>query len=128
VKSYGSTQIQRVIIQDSERDFDVEFQETNPVTIAVYNRQPVGSITPDGSGAFSQQIGTPATQTYAAIFDVIDGSNHIRYYCPRVQVASAKSRTIAPGKEIMYGVSLTALPDVSGNAVYEYYVVNALAS
>jgi len=59
---------------------------------------------------------------------VVDGSNHIRVYCPRLQVSSKKGRTIAAGKEISYGVTLTALPDATGTAVHEFYVVAALAS
>ena len=128
VKGYGSTQVLRVLISESSNSFDLTFLETNPVSIAVYNRQAIGSISPSGTGAFTQQLGAASTQRYAAVFDVIDGSNHLRVYCPRLQVSSRKARTIAAGKEISYGVTLTALPDATGTAVYEFYVVAALAS
>lgn len=128
IKGFGSTQILRTIIQDEERTFDLEFLETNPVSLAVYNRLAIGSIVPDANGAFSITIGAPSVQTYAGIFDLVDGLNHIRYVCPRLQNSGVKGSTWAPGKEITSPVSLTALPDASGVSVYEYYVVNALHS
>lgn len=126
VKGYGSTQILRTIIQDEERTFDLEFLETNAVSIAVYNRLAIGSIVPDANGAFTVQVGAPSVTTYAGIFDLVDGNNHIRKYCPRLQNSTVKGDTWAPGKEITKPISMTALPDASGNSVYEYYVVNAL--
>ena len=128
VKGFGSTQALRVLVSEESNSFDLTFLETNAVTIAVYNRQAIGSISPDSQGAFSQQLGAASLQTYAGVFDIIDGSNHLRVYCPRLQVSSKKGRTVAAGKEISYGVTMTALPDASGVAVYEYYVVAALAS
>jgi hypothetical protein len=126
IKAFGSTQILRTIIQDEERTFDLEFLETNPTSIAIYNRLAVGSIVPDANGAFTVTVGAPTVQTYAGIFDLVDGLNHIRYYCPRLQNSGVKGSTWAPGKEITAPVSMTALPDGSGISVYEYYLVNAL--
>lgn len=128
IKGFGSTQILRTIIQDSERTFDLEFLETNAVSTAIYNRLQIGSVTVDGNGAFQWTIGAPNVQTYAGIFDLSDGVNHIRAYSPRLQVSGIKSNSWAPGKEVTYPVSLTALPDASGNAIYWSAVVNALHS
>jgi hypothetical protein len=127
IKGYGTIVPLRVLISESKRDFEVTFLETNATSIAVYNRQAIGSISPDSSGFFTQSIGAPVIQTYAGVFDVIDGLNHLRVYCPRLQVTSIKDRTVSPGKEISYGVGFTAFPDINGNAIYEYYAVNALA-
>lgn len=126
VKGFGSTQILRTIIQDSERTFDIEPMETNAVSTCLYNRLAIGSVTVDGNGAFTWTIGAPNVQTYAGIFDLADGTNHLRAYCPRLQVSGVKSNTWAPGKEITYPLSLTALPDATGNSIYWSAVVNAL--
>jgi hypothetical protein len=128
VKGYGTTVPLRIILTESKRDFEITFLETNPTSIAIYNRKPVGSIVPDLNGAFSQSIGQPSIQLYAGVFDVIDGTNHLRVYCPRLMVSGIKDRTVAAGKEISYGVTFTALPDANGKAAYEYYVVSALGS
>jgi hypothetical protein len=126
IKGFGSTQILRTIVQDSERTFDLEPMETNAVSTAIYNRLAVGSVVADTNGAFQWTIGAPNIQTYAGIFDLADGSNHLRAYCPRVQVSGIKSNSWAPGKEITYPLSLTALPDATGNSIYWSAVVNAL--
>jgi hypothetical protein len=128
VKGFGSTSTLRVIISDSSRSFDLEFLETNMVSVPVYNRLPVGSVVPAGDGSFAVPVGGPVTQTYAAIFDVVDGYNHIRLYCPRLQVSAIKNYTIAAGQEITWPVTLTALPDLTGTSVYQYFLVDALAS
>jgi hypothetical protein len=128
VKGFGTTVPLRVIISESKREFEITFLETNPVSIALYNRKSITSIVPSLKGEFSQTIGQPSIQLYAGVFDVIDGTNHLRVYCPRLMVSGIKDRTVAAGKEISYGVTFTALPDVSGNAFYEYYVVSALGS
>lgn len=126
VKGYGSTATLRVIISDSSRSFDLDFLETNAVSQAVYNRQAIGSVVPSSLGAFDISVGGPVTQTYAAIFDLVDGYNHLRLYTPRLQVSTIKAYTVAPGKEISWPVTMTALPDVNGLAVYESFVINAL--
>jgi hypothetical protein len=128
IKGFGSTSTLRVIISESSRSFDLEFLETNMVSVPVYNRLPVGSVVPAGDGSFAVPVGGPLTQTYAGIFDVVDGYNHIRLYCPRLQVSAIKNYTVAAGQQISWPVTLTALPDLTGTSVYQYFVVDALAS
>lgn len=128
VKGFGSTQTLRVLISESARSFDLNFLETNAVTSAVYNRMLLTSVVPDAQGHWAVNLGPAVVATYAGIFDIVDGSNHLRVYSPRLQVSGIKSRSIASGKEITYGVTLTALPDLNGNAVYEDYIVDALAA
>lgn len=128
VDAYGTTSTVRIIIAKSARTFDIDFLETNTTSISIYNRQNLGTVLPDTGGNFTQQIGPPNNPTYAGIFDIVDGLNHVRVYCPRLQVAAIKSRTVSAGNPISYGVTLKAIPDLTGTAVYEYYAVNALAS
>lgn len=128
VKGFGSTQTLRVLISESARAFDLNFLETNPVVSTIYNRAPWGSLTADTQGHWAVNNGPAVVATYAGIFDLVDGSNHLRAYCPRLQVATIKARNVAAGKEIAYGVSLAALPDATGTAVYEDYVVANLAA
>lgn len=126
IKGFGSTQILRTIIQDSERTFDVEPLETNATVTCLYNRLAIGSVVADSNGAFQWTTGAPNVQTYAGVFDLSDGANHLRAYSPRLQVSGIKSNSWTPGKEITYPISLTALPDASGNSIYWSAVVNAL--
>lgn len=128
VKGFGSTQILRVLISDSARSFDLNMLETNPVTSTIYNRAPWGTIVADAQGHWANAVGPAVVATYAGLFDLVDGYNHLRVYCPRLQVSTVKARNVAAGKEVAWGVSLTALPDASGNAVYEDYIIANLAA
>lgn len=128
VKGYGSTATLRVLLSDASRDFDLGFLETNPITMAIRNRLPVGSIVPATDGSFAITTAGSIAQTYAGIFNIVDGLNFIRLYCPRLQVKSVKGRTFGAGKEIVNAATFTAIPDATGQAVYEYFQLNALAS
>lgn len=127
VMGYGSAFPLRTIISETKREFDITFLETNHTTIEIYNRQPIGGTgTADGTGAFNFSLGAPAVVQYAAVFDVVDGLNHLRLYVPRLMVTSVQDINVKPGEPITYGVSFTAYPDASGKLVYEYVVVDAL--
>lgn len=128
VQGYGTTQVLRVLISSSARSFDLTFLESNATSLSVYNRQALGSIIPDANGYFPITVGPPLLTTYSGIFDVVDGLNHIRFYCPQLQVSTIKSSQVSGGKEITWPVTMTALPDSSGNSIYEYFLVNALHS
>lgn len=127
IKGYGTTQVLRVTISESSRSFDISFLETNPVVSTIYERQPWNSVTADAAGHWDISQGAALVQTYAAIFDIVDGLNHIRYYCPRVQVSAIKAQTVGAGKEITSPVTLMALPDSTGVAIYKDIIVGALA-
>lgn len=127
IKAYGSAATQRTIVTDQEFGFSLKFLETNQYSMAVWNRLPVTSITPGvGTGTFSMTSGTYATQRYAAVFDVIDGTNHIRAYCPSVEVTNRQDVQVGNGSEIAWGVDLTAYPNSSGVAIQWYFLVSAL--
>lgn len=126
IRPYGNFNPVRVIITQSQRDFDLTFLESNQVSVAVYNRQPLGVITADVNGAFTNQVGAAVNTLYSGIFDMVDGTNHIRTYCPRLQVSKIGARSGKAGEAVTYPVTMTAFPDATGNAVYEYYVINAL--
>lgn len=127
IKAYGSTAIQRTLVTDEKFTFEIEFLETNQYSQAVYHRLGINSITPTvGTGAFSLTTGAYTRQQYAAGFDVIDGTNHIRAYCPTLEMTDRKDVQIQAGAEISWGVTLTAYPNSSGVAIQWFYVVPAL--
>lgn len=128
IKGYGTTQVLRVTISESSRSFDLSFLETNPVVSTIYERMPWGTVTADAEGHWAISQGPAVVQTYAGIFLIVDGLNLIYNYCPRLQVSAIKAQTVSAGKEIMSPVTLMALPDANGNAVYKDIVVGALAS
>lgn len=128
ILGYGSTFPLRTIISETKRTFDVTFLETNHTTLEIYNRLPIGSTgVADGTGHVSLTVGAAQVVQYAAVFDVIDGQNHLRLYVPRLQVTSVTDLSIKAGEAITYGVSFTAYPDANGKLYYEDVIVGALA-
>lgn len=126
IKYYGSQLSQRTIITDQETTFAMKFMESNPVSLAVYWRKDLGSITPAAStGKFSIAHGSHSVKFYSAAFDVIDGVNKIRFYCPKLEVTNRENLTIGNGNEISWGATLTAYP-VSGVAIQMFFAIPSL--
>jgi hypothetical protein len=127
IKAFGSTAIQRTLVTDDVFNFDIEFLETNQYSQAVFHRLPITSISPGvGTGAFSLTTGTYVRQQYAAVFDLIDGTNHIRAYAPTCEVTNKKDVQFSAGNEAAWGVTLTAYPNSAGVAIQWYYLMAAL--
>jgi hypothetical protein len=127
IKIYGSTATQRTLITDREYTIDVTFAETNPRVMEVYFQQALNSLTPAVStGAFSWTVGAQGRQLYAAVIDMVDGSNHLRFYMPQVEVTDMKDLKIANSEQLAYGVTMTAYPTTSGVAIQPFAAIPVL--
>jgi hypothetical protein len=127
IKIYGSTATQRTLITDREYTVQVAFAETNARSQEVFFQQALNSITPGvGTGAFSLTVGSQSRQLYAAVIDVVDGSNRLRYYMPSVEATDFGDLKIANSEAIAYGVTLTAYPNTSGVAIQVFEAIPAL--
>jgi hypothetical protein len=127
IKAYGSTVVQRTLVTDDEFSFDLSFLETNNTSMEVFHRLALGSISPGvGTGAFSLTTGTYTRRLYAFTADLIDGTNHIRAYCPSVEVTGKNDVKFQNGNEASWGITLTAYPNTSGVAIQWYFVMSAL--
>jgi hypothetical protein len=124
--AYGTTSPVRTLISQKATTFDVTFLETNPVSLAIANRLPLGGVVADTSGLMQFTEGPANLPRYAGIFDIVDGLNHIRGYCPSLAATTVQGWTAAPGSEISYPVSFTAYPDTLGNSTYWSVLVDAL--
>lgn len=131
IKGYGLSQPVRTIVTESEVTFKVTFLETNVVSLAIYDRLPLtgaDSVQPDSNGAFSITEGESRTQRYACVFEIVDGDNHIRMYCPSAEVTDRDGFTTKSGEVISRGVTLTAYPNSSGISTETFYLVPELAA
>lgn len=131
IKAYGLSSVARKIVTDETVTFKIVFLETNPISLAVYNRLPLtgpGSIVPDANGDFSITEGTFRTQRYACAFDAVDGDNIIRSYVPSAEVTEKDSFTIKAGDAILYGTTLTAYANSAGVSVETFYHIPALGA
>ncbi len=129
INAYGSAVPVRIIKTSRVTTFNIGFLESNPVSLAIYHELPLtgpGALVPDSSGAFDFTEGKARTQLYAAVFDVVDGANHIRAVAPQVEVTGQEDFSAAPGNPVQYQVTLTAYPGTDGTAIHWYYVLDAL--
>ncbi len=123
IRAYGTQVSQRTVITGQTTTMGLTFLESNEVSLAVYHRKALGSISPAVStGAFSVTTGTFTRQLYAAVFDVIDGTNRVRAVCPSVEVTNRGDMQISSGNAITYEVTLTLYP-VSGVSIQWYYAI-----
>lgn len=129
ITAFGSLQVQRTLFTQGKQTFDVQFLETNHTTLEVYHRLPIGTTgTANPDGYIPNVVdGPPKVQFYSAVFDIVDGLNHLRAYCPSVQNTSRGDLNMPFGEAIKRPVTLTAYPDSNGNSVYWHPVMNALA-
>jgi hypothetical protein len=76
------------------------------------------TVTDDVSGS---------TDLRSVTFDLIEGTNHIRFYCPKAEVTARKNITNATGTLREYGMTVTAYPDNSNVSVRREFLLDALA-
>jgi hypothetical protein len=125
VPAYGLSVPVRKIVTSSEVTMKLTMLESNLTSLEVYNRYPLGSLNPI-NGALEVTEGTFRSQRYAFVADVVDGTNHIRMYCPDVEVTDRSDQQVKAGEAVTYEVSLTAYPGSDGIAVHTFYVVTGL--
>lgn len=121
---WGASTPARTIVTDSAETFSVTMWETNNRTLEVYYKQAIGTLV-EASGSYEVDTGAVAVEHFAVVFDIIDGSNHIRIFCPDVEVTNRSDVVYKPGDLIGYPVDITPYPDSSGNAVYRTIAVGA---
>lgn len=127
IKIYGSVATQRKLITGRDYTIDVTFAEANARTQEVYFQQALNSISPGvGTGAFSLTVGSQGRQLYAAVIDMVDGDNHLRFYMPQVEVTDMKDLKIANSDQVSFGVTMTAYPNTSGVAIQIFEAIPVL--
>jgi hypothetical protein len=127
VNAYGSAVPVRIIKTSRTTTFSIKFLESNPVSLAIYHELPLGDITVDTTdGSFDITEGGARSQLYAAVFDIVDGANHVRALVPQLEVTGQEDFAAAPGAPLTYGVTFTAYPGSDGVAIHWFYVLDAL--
>ena len=93
----------------------------------------LGSIVPTGAmptttppnGLLNFSTGGASLPHYSAVFDMVDGNNHLRAYCPDVAVVGRGDLAIKAGEAVQYPITLTAFPDATNVSVKWFYVLDA---
>lgn len=128
VNAYGASVPVRIIKTTRTVTFSIGFLESNPVSLAIYHELPLDApeLIPDADGALYFTEGKARTQLYAAVFDIVDGPNHIRACAPQIEATNQEDFSAQPGNAITYGVTLTAYPGSDGVAIHWMYLLDAL--
>jgi hypothetical protein len=127
IPAFGTFSPVRTIVTESKQTFDIAFLESNPVSLAVYHRLDLDGITVDDTdGSFDFKTGGSASVPMVAVFELVDGDNHVRAVCEHVEVTDRGDLNIRSGEAVTYPVTLTAFPDVNGVSVHWYYELAAL--
>lgn len=127
--AFGAASPIRTFFSATKKTFDLTFLETNHTALEIYHRLPIGTTGVAGLDGYISGVvdGKPQIVQYAAIFDIVDGTNHLRAYCPTVQNTTQGNLAIPFGNAVKRPVTFTAYPDSNGTAVYWYPVMTALA-
>ncbi len=128
IPAFGLGAPARTLVTSSKITFGLAFLEHNPISLAVYHRLPLTAISPVADGSFDFTEGQHRTQTYSAVFDLVDGLNHVRAYVPSLEVSEREDFEISASSAVTLGVTCTAYPGSDGVAVHWFYKMNALAS
>lgn len=87
-----------------------------------------GSAITGSTGAYTQEVGAISSVRKALIFDILDGTTHLRKVVPNCEITDFGDIEYANGEPIGYPVTVTAYPDDSDVVYYEYTDVSDLAS
>lgn len=123
IRFYGSRTIQRRVTTNESQTFGLTFMEHNEVSLAVYHKKALNTISPAVStGAFSITTGQAATQRYSMVAQIVDDVRITRIVCPAVEVSARGDLQYSAGNPVQFEVTLTAYP-VSGNSIIWYYAL-----
>lgn len=84
--------------------------------------------TPGGSGAILTVTDdtTGTTDLRAFTLDILEGTNHIRFYLPHAEITARKNPAYKTDTITEYGVTITAYPDVNNVSVRREYRLDAI--
>lgn len=127
-KRWGSIVTFKTVITDEKHTFDVTFLENNPDVLGLFYR--VDTPTPDATSHIititDDTTGLLDPRTF--VFDLIEGTNHIRFFCPKAEVTARKNPVYKLDGMVEYGVTITAYPDDNGVAVARSFLLDAIVA
>lgn len=127
-KRWGSIATFKTVITSEEHAFDITFIESNPNVLGLFYRVP--TPTPDATTKLIDIVDdtTGVLDVRAMVLDLMAGTNHIRFYCPRAEVTARKNPVYKTDSLIEYGVTITAYPNSAGVAVARTFLLDAVVN
>lgn len=127
-KRWGSISVFKTVITDKKHEFKVKFLETNPAVLGLFYKTatPVPDSTSHIITITDDTTGELDPRTF--VFDVLEGTNHARFYVPKGEVTNVDSPVYKTDGLVEYGVTITAYPDENGVAVARSYLLDAVVA
>ena len=122
IYSYGVQTPTRVLKTQMKTTGSITLQETNSVSLAVYNGLPLtgeGALVVGQDGTVTVEVGKIRSQRYAAVIDARDGATRTRLIMPDVEIFPAGDLQLSMGAILERALEITAYPDSNGVAIYE---------
>lgn len=129
IDAYGVTSPVRTLLTNEVEEFTLAGEETNSISLAIYNRLTIASLAsagPDGSLAVTR--GPARDPHYALVVSLTDGLNRGRLVVPNATLVNRAQRVIQKGQNIEWGFTFRANLDTNGVAVYEYWNLVSLGA
>lgn len=109
IKAWQGGAIVRTMISSSKATFAFTMIEMKEVTLELYHKGSV--IASDGGSGFKIIVMTPNADRRVFVFDIVDGTEHIRIYIPDGEVTERGDITYASEDAIAFPVTITAYPN-----------------
>lgn len=101
----------RRIISGSSATLQMTFQESKSDVLELYHKN---STVTGSAGAFKIDVKAPSGDLRSFVFDVLDGSEHLRIYVPLGEVTDRGDITYTNTGAIQYNVTISCYPNTSG--------------
>lgn len=127
-KLWGNIAVYKSVITDIKHTFKFTCLETNPAVLSLAYRTGVVPV-PDATThiiSVTDDI-TGKLDPRAFVFDLIEGTNHVRFYCPNAEVTDVAAVTYALDKIAGYEFTVTAYP-LDGVAIERRYLLDAVVA
>lgn len=106
----------RNITSESSATLQMTLIQTNSATLGLYHKG--STVVSDGSTGWRMNVLSPTPDIRSFVFDVIDGTDHIRIWVPRGEVTERGEISYVSGDAVGYDVTITAYPtDLGGGDV-----------
>lgn len=100
----------RRVITGSAATLQLTLLESKTDVLELFHK---GSTMTGAAGAFEMDVKQPATDKRSFVFDVLDGTEHLRIYVPTGEVTDRGDIVYRNSEAIGYNVTITCYPDAS---------------
>jgi hypothetical protein len=109
----------RAVTSESTAMFELTLIQTSAAVLTAFHRG--STITEPSPGVFRMDVKPTVNDPSAWVFDVLDGTKHIRIYLGNAEVTERGEVTYSNGGDpIGYPLTITAYPDVNGNLMTKF--------